>query len=115
MSEGEKKRSSYERNTRIEKDKLQELSQMHQKLRCKVHKIHSGTGAYRGRRMHTVRALFCRLSAGCESHRKRYGKSQDLADAVHTKLFILPDETVVLPGHMGQTSIGFEKGNNPFV
>ena len=38
-----------------------------------------------------------------------------LADAVHTKLFILPDETVVLPGHMGQTSIGFEKGNNPFV
>ena len=43
------------------------------------------------------------------------GSFKDLADAVHTKLFILPDETVVLPGHMGQTSIGFEKGNNPFV
>ncbi len=43
------------------------------------------------------------------------GSFRDLADAVHTKLFILPDETVVLPGHMGQTSIGFEKGNNPFV
>ena len=43
------------------------------------------------------------------------GSFRDLADAVHTKLFILPDETVVLPGHMGQTSIGFEKENNPFV
>jgi hydroxyacylglutathione hydrolase len=43
------------------------------------------------------------------------GSFKDLADAVHTKLFILPDETLVLPGHMGQTSIGFEKGNNPFV
>ena len=43
------------------------------------------------------------------------GSFRDLADAVHTKLFILPDKTVVLPGHMGQTSIGFEKGNNPFV
>ena len=43
------------------------------------------------------------------------GSFKDLADAVHNKLFILPDETVVLPGHMGQTSIGFEKGNNPFV
>lgn len=43
------------------------------------------------------------------------GSFRDLADAVHTKLFILPDQTVVLPGHMGQTSIGFEKENNPFV
>ena len=43
------------------------------------------------------------------------GSFRDLADAVHTKLFILLDETVVLPGHMGQTSIGFEKENNPFV
>lgn len=43
------------------------------------------------------------------------GSFRELADAVHTKLFILPDKTVVLPGHMGQTSIGFEKGNNPFV
>lgn len=43
------------------------------------------------------------------------GSFRDLVDAVHTKLFILPDETVVLPGHMGQTSIGFEKENNPFV
>jgi len=38
-----------------------------------------------------------------------------LADSIHSKLFVLPDETRVFPGHMGATSIGFEKGNNPFV
>ncbi len=43
------------------------------------------------------------------------GSFKDLADAVHKKLFVLPDETAVLPGHMGTTTIGFEKGNNPFV
>lgn len=43
------------------------------------------------------------------------GSFRDLADAVHKKLFVLPDETNVLPGHMGTTSIGFEKENNPFV
>ena len=40
---------------------------------------------------------------------------QDLADSVHNKLWPLPDETNVFPGHMGPTSIGFEKANNPFV
>ena len=43
------------------------------------------------------------------------GSFRDLSDAIHTKLFVLPDETQVLPGHMGLTSIGFEKENNPFV
>lgn len=43
------------------------------------------------------------------------GSFRDLADAVHNKLFVLPDNTTVLPGHMGATTIGFEKGNNPFV
>lgn len=43
------------------------------------------------------------------------GSFKDLADAVHNKLFVLPDETQVLPGHMGPTNIGFEKENNPFV
>ena len=38
-----------------------------------------------------------------------------LADSIHKKLFVLPDETDVLPGHMGTTTIGFEKENNPFV
>ena len=43
------------------------------------------------------------------------GSFQQLADAIHSKLFVLPDDTAVLPGHMGATTIGFEKGNNPFV
>ncbi len=43
------------------------------------------------------------------------GSFRDLSDAVHKKLFVLPDETNVLPGHMGATTIGFEKENNPFV
>lgn len=43
------------------------------------------------------------------------GSFEELADAVHNKLFVLPDDTTVLPGHMGATTIGFEKGNNPFV
>ena len=31
------------------------------------------------------------------------------------KLLTLPDETVVLPGHMRETRIGFERQANPFV
>ena len=38
-----------------------------------------------------------------------------LADSVHEKLWPLPDDTSVFPGHMGPTTIGFEKENNPFV
>lgn len=40
---------------------------------------------------------------------------KDLADSIRQKLFVLPDETQVFPGHMGPTQIGFEKRNNPFV
>ena len=38
-----------------------------------------------------------------------------LEKAVHEKLWPLPDETQVFPGHMGPTNIGYEKGHNPFV
>jgi glyoxylase-like metal-dependent hydrolase (beta-lactamase superfamily II) len=31
------------------------------------------------------------------------------------RLLVLPDETVVLPGHMDETTIAFEKRHNPFV
>lgn len=31
------------------------------------------------------------------------------------RLLVLPDETVVLPGHMEETTVGFEKQQNPFV
>lgn len=43
------------------------------------------------------------------------GSFAALADSIHSKLFVLPDETRVLPGHMGYTSIGDEKRSNPFV
>ena len=43
------------------------------------------------------------------------GSFEALKTAVHEKLFVLPDETRVLPGHMGPTTIGQEKRSNPFV
>jgi glyoxylase-like metal-dependent hydrolase (beta-lactamase superfamily II) len=39
----------------------------------------------------------------------------EIVKSIHEKLFVLPDDTAVLPGHMGPTTIGFEKENNPFV
>ena len=39
----------------------------------------------------------------------------DLKNSIHTKLWPLPDDTQVFPGHMGPTNIGFEKEHNPFV
>ncbi len=39
----------------------------------------------------------------------------EIQSSIRKKLFLLPDETTVLPGHMGATTIGFEKENNPFV
>ena len=39
---------------------------------------------------------------------------QEMASIVD-KLLALPDETVVLPGHMEQTTIGQERQTNPFV
>jgi len=38
-----------------------------------------------------------------------------LEKSVHEKLWPLPDDTQVFPGHMGPTNIGFEKAHNPFV
>ena len=38
-----------------------------------------------------------------------------LMRTLREKLFVLPDDTVVLPGHMQETTIGFEKRCNPFV
>ena len=45
-----------------------------------------------------------------------YGGSFDqLAKSIRDRLYILPDQTLVLPGHMSETTIGFEKEHNPFV
>ncbi len=43
------------------------------------------------------------------------GSFEDLASGIHGKLFTMPDDTVVLPGHGEPTTIGEEKQSNPFV
>ncbi len=43
------------------------------------------------------------------------GSFEQLAAAIRDKLYTLPDDTLVLPGHGPTTTIGFEKLHNPFV
>ena len=43
------------------------------------------------------------------------GSYEQIKKAIHNKLFVLPDDTKVYPGHMGPTTIGEEKRSNPFV
>ena len=43
------------------------------------------------------------------------GSFEQLAAGIREKLYVLPDETLVLPGHGPATTIGDEKRHNPFV
>ncbi|MNK65617.1 putative metallo-hydrolase [compost metagenome] len=43
------------------------------------------------------------------------GNHQQLLDSIKTKLYTLPDDTIVYPGHGPSTTIGFEKNSNPFI
>ena len=43
------------------------------------------------------------------------GDARQLTDSIRTKLFTLPDDTAVLPGHDRFTTIGEEKRSNPYV
>ena len=43
------------------------------------------------------------------------GSFEQIATSIKTKLYTLPDDTKVYPGHGGLTSIGYEKANNPYV
>lgn len=43
------------------------------------------------------------------------GNHQTLLNSIKQKLFVLPGDTVVYPGHGEPTTIGFEKMNNPFL
>ena len=43
------------------------------------------------------------------------GDHQTLLDSIATLLERCPDDTLVLPGHMGTTTLGREKASNPFL
>ncbi|MCC7086092.1 MAG: MBL fold metallo-hydrolase [Pirellulales bacterium] len=43
------------------------------------------------------------------------GSFEQLAEGIRTKLFTLPEDTIVLSGHGPATTIGREKATNPFV
>lgn len=43
------------------------------------------------------------------------GSHTQIVGSIKEKLFVLPDDTIVFPGHGPRTSIGLEKKNNPFV
>ena len=43
------------------------------------------------------------------------GNHQQLLHSIAQKLYVLPDDTVVYPGHGPETIIGYEKKTNPFI
>ncbi len=43
------------------------------------------------------------------------GSMSDLIRGIKDKLMVLPDDVQVLPGHMEDSSIGYERGHNPFL
>ncbi len=43
------------------------------------------------------------------------GNQDDLLRNIQDKVYVLPDDVEILPGHGPSTTIGYEKKNNPFV
>ena len=43
------------------------------------------------------------------------GSGETLFSGIRSKLFNLPDDTTILPGHGPSTTVGVEKSTNPFV
>jgi hydroxyacylglutathione hydrolase len=43
------------------------------------------------------------------------GDHSAMLDSLRDKVLTLPDDTVVLPGHGGATTIGRERAGNPFL
>lgn len=44
-----------------------------------------------------------------------FGDFDQLVSGIRNQLFVLPEETIVYPGHGEKTTIGYEKRNNPFL
>ena len=57
-------------------------------------------------------ALFCRSIGRTDLPG---GNFEELRESIRTRLFSLPNETEVFPGHGESTTIGEEKDFNPFV
>lgn len=55
--------------------------------------------------------LFAASVGGAYGDESTYG---DILNSVRSKLFSLPDETVVMPGHGPPTTVALEKEHNPF-
>lgn len=43
------------------------------------------------------------------------GSMTDLVNSISSKLMVLDDDIIVLPGHGAKSTIGFERKNNPFL
>jgi len=43
------------------------------------------------------------------------GDADTLVSSIQTQVFTLPDETRLLPGHGPETTVGFERDNNPYL
>jgi hydroxyacylglutathione hydrolase len=43
------------------------------------------------------------------------GDAAQLANSIRSRIYTLPDETTVFPGHGGATTVGDEKESNPYV
>lgn len=43
------------------------------------------------------------------------GDQKQLMDSIHTKIMVLPDDTLVYPGHGPDSTIGTERRANPFL
>ena len=55
------------------------------------------------------------LFAGSIGRTDMGGDMPQLLEGIRTKLFPLPDATIIYPGHGRSTTIGEEKRSNPFV
>lgn len=43
------------------------------------------------------------------------GNQEELIEGIKNKLFTLPDETIIYPGHGPETTIEYERKNNPYL